>query len=83
MTTALEYGPVTALDLSLDSEWVACGHQGGQLIIWDVQSGKQIKSILDAHQQAVVTVKFIEAKNRLLTADLKASTSINLLLVPI
>jgi WD40 repeat protein len=64
---------VTAVDLSLDSEWVACGHQGGQLVIWDIQSGKQIKSILDAHQQALVTVKFIEAKNRLLTADLKVS----------
>jgi len=42
-------------------------------VIWDIQSSKQIKSILDAHQQALVTVKFIESKNRLLTADLKAS----------
>lgn len=48
------------------------------MVIWDIQSGKQIKSILDAHQQALVTVKFIEAKNRLLTADLKVRETLEL-----
>jgi len=42
----VEYGPIYSVDISFDSDWLACGHQGGQVIVWDIVTGNQIRSFL-------------------------------------
>lgn len=69
-----DYGPVTSLDAvppgKAEGEWLACGHQGGQIVLWDVAAGKPLKTISDAHTAPVVHTRFI-ADARLVTADAK------------
>jgi WD40 repeat protein len=60
---------VLSLDFSSDSEWIVCGHQGGQIVIWDITQGKPIKSITDAHRNPVVLVRFLKTKDRILSVD--------------
>lgn len=69
-----DYGPVTSLDAAppgkVEGDWLVCGHQGGQLVLWDVASGKPLKTISDAHTSPVVHARFL-ADGRLVTADTK------------
>lgn len=69
-----DYGPVTSLDAvppgKAEGEWLACGHQGGQIVLWDVAAGKPLKTVSDAHSAPVVHTRFI-ADARLVTADAK------------
>lgn len=65
-----EYGPVLSLDTSLDSEWLACGHATGPIVVWDLESGEQIRTFVGEHSSAVTSVRFIDGKrNRLLTCS--------------
>ena len=69
-----DYGPVTSLDATppgkTEGDWLACGHQGGQLVLWDVAAGKPLKTVSDAHTSPVVHTRFI-ADGRLVSADAK------------
>lgn len=67
----VEYGPVLALDISFESDWIACGHAAGPIVIWDAQSGDQIRAFLGEHSKPVTYLRFIDNKrSRLLTCSL-------------
>jgi WD40 repeat protein len=65
----VEHGPVLSLDISSDSEWIVCGHQGGQLVVWDIAQRKPIKSLTDEHQNPIVLVRFLKTKDRFISVD--------------
>jgi hypothetical protein len=46
--------PVTALDVTTSSDSLFCGHENGELIIWDTAKGTIIKRITDLHSTRVV-----------------------------
>lgn len=41
---SVEYGPIYSVDISADSEWLVCGHQDGQVVVWDIQNGSPIRT---------------------------------------
>lgn len=67
-----EYGPVTAVDISetAESVWLACGHERGHVVIWDALSGRSVKTLDDIHASAIVSLRFINDKGRLISIDL-------------
>jgi hypothetical protein len=46
--------PVTALDVSTSSDSLFCGHENGELIIWETAKGTILKRISDLHSTRVV-----------------------------
>ncbi|EDO31039.1 predicted protein, partial [Nematostella vectensis] len=60
--TGSEYGAVTALGINKDCTRLLCGHARGQICMWDLQSGKLLRTILDAHPigSAVLHVRFTD-----------------------
>jgi hypothetical protein len=46
--------PVTALDVSTSSDSLFCGHENGELIIWETAKGTIVKRIADVHSTRVV-----------------------------
>eukprot|EP01105_Mastigella_eilhardi_P023418 TRINITY_DN589_c0_g1_i3.p1 TRINITY_DN589_c0_g1~~TRINITY_DN589_c0_g1_i3.p1 ORF type:complete len:1046 (-),score=216.92 TRINITY_DN589_c0_g1_i3:442-3336(-) len=70
-----EYGPVTAVDTPPFAEgpretWLLCGYQGGQVVLWDVLTGKALKVITDAHSHSVAFLRFLNDGVRVLSADI-------------
>ncbi|KAJ7388710.1 Vacuolar protein sorting-associated protein 8 [Desmophyllum pertusum] len=57
-----EYGAVTALGINMECTRLLCGHARGQITMWDLQSGKLLRSITDAHPMgsAVLHVMFTD-----------------------
>ncbi len=74
-----DFGPITSIDVAQPSktegDWLVCGHQGGQLVLWDVATGKQLKTISDAHSSPIVHARFI-ADGRVVSADTKGVVNI-------
>eukprot|EP01130_Rhizamoeba_saxonica_P008254 TRINITY_DN3334_c0_g1_i1.p1 TRINITY_DN3334_c0_g1~~TRINITY_DN3334_c0_g1_i1.p1 ORF type:complete len:1330 (-),score=304.47 TRINITY_DN3334_c0_g1_i1:81-3971(-) len=64
-----EFGRVTAVDISKDSTWVATGHIGGQLVIWDLKKNKPLKTVVDIHTTAIQHLSFFENKYNLISLD--------------
>ncbi len=57
---------VHCISVSRDGKTLAVGHLDGQVILWDVASGKQ-KKVLEGHKFPVMGVAFSPAGDRLLT----------------
>ena len=56
----IEYGAVTAIDVTPDGLWVATGHQNGYVIVWDVAQATEIKVLTELHKGSpVVHVRFV------------------------
>ncbi|RMX42196.1 hypothetical protein pdam_00017314 [Pocillopora damicornis] len=57
-----EYGAVTALGINMECTRLLCGHARGQITMWDLQSGKLLRQIADAHPMgsAVLHVMFTD-----------------------
>jgi WD40 repeat protein len=71
MQEGAEYGPVQAIDISFESEWLGCGHQEGQVVVWDVLQGSPVKTFIGDFKTSITFVRFIDnKKNRLLACSL-------------
>ncbi|KAK2552517.1 Vacuolar protein sorting-associated protein 8-like protein [Acropora cervicornis] len=66
-----EYGAVTALGINMECTRVLCGHARGQITMWDLQTGKLLRSIPDAHPQgsAVLHVVFTDDPSVAICSD--------------
>ncbi|KAK7507486.1 hypothetical protein BaRGS_00001421 [Batillaria attramentaria] len=58
-----QYGAVSALSFNRDCSRLLCGFAKGQITMWDLSSGKLIRTITDAHPPgtAVLHVKFTDS----------------------
>lgn len=54
----------------VEADWLVCGHQGGQVVVWDVASSKPLKTITDIHSSPVVHLRFL-TDGRIISADTK------------
>lgn len=66
-----EYGAVTALGINMDCTRVLCGHARGQITMWDLQSGKLLRTITDAHPlgSAVLHIMFTDDPSVAICSD--------------
>ncbi|XP_034079092.1 vacuolar protein sorting-associated protein 8 homolog isoform X4 [Gymnodraco acuticeps] len=60
--TGAEFGAVSALSVNHDCSRLLCGFAKGQITMWDLASGKLLRTITDAHPPgtAVLHVKFTD-----------------------
>uniref|UniRef100_A0A8C3AIK4 Vacuolar protein sorting-associated protein 8 homolog n=1 Tax=Cyclopterus lumpus TaxID=8103 RepID=A0A8C3AIK4_CYCLU len=60
--TGAEFGAVSALSINHDCSRLLCGFAKGQITMWDLASGKLLRTITDAHPPgtAILHVKFTE-----------------------
>lgn len=64
------FGAVTALDISYDGESLVAGYEKGQIILWDLYSGGNLKTILGIHDKEILCLKFYkETKNHIISSD--------------
>ncbi|CAH3128652.1 unnamed protein product [Porites lobata] len=66
-----EYGAVTALGINMECTRLLCGHARGQITMWDLQSGKLLRTIIDAHPlgSAVLHVMFTDDPSVAICSD--------------
>ncbi|KAI1889279.1 hypothetical protein AGOR_G00177500 [Albula goreensis] len=57
-----QHGPISALDFNSDGTRILCGFARGQILQWDVESGKQLRTISNVVPvgNAVVILKFTD-----------------------
>lgn len=55
------------MDLSKDGRWIASGDRGGDILIWDRQSGREVRRLHPSDKE-VTRVRFSPAENLLATA---------------
>lgn len=60
--------PVTALDFSAGDVFLASGDANGNIVIWDLLSGKQAQTIL-AHDHAITDLTFLQDQNLLISSS--------------
>lgn len=53
--------PVTALDVSISGLMLICGHETGEIALWDVLKGSSLKRLQDLHQHCIVRLNFINS----------------------
>ncbi|XP_062286275.1 vacuolar protein sorting-associated protein 8 homolog [Scomber scombrus] len=60
--TGAEFGAVSALTINHDCSRLLCGFAKGQITMWDLASGKLLRTITDAHPPgtAILHVKFTD-----------------------
>ncbi|XP_029306032.1 vacuolar protein sorting-associated protein 8 homolog [Cottoperca gobio] len=60
--TGAEFGAVSALSINHDCSRMLCGFAKGQITMWDLASGKLLRTITDAHPPgtAILHVKFTD-----------------------
>jgi len=67
-----EYGAITAIDMSLRDECLACGYENGNIILWSIQKGDLLKMIPATEKSPVLALKFWkETKNNLISSNAK------------
>uniref|UniRef100_A0A8B9WB75 Vacuolar protein sorting-associated protein 8 homolog n=1 Tax=Bos mutus grunniens TaxID=30521 RepID=A0A8B9WB75_BOSMU len=56
-----QYGAISALSINNDCSRLLCGFAKGQITMWDLASGKLLRSITDAHPgTAILHIKFTD-----------------------
>ncbi|OBS74990.1 hypothetical protein A6R68_14474, partial [Neotoma lepida] len=57
-----QYGAISALSINNDCSRLLCGFAKGQITMWDLASGKLLRSISDAHPPgtAILHIKFTD-----------------------
>jgi WD40 repeat protein len=51
-------GAVTAIDVSRGSDFLVCGYKSGRLVLWDIMQGTILKSVTEAHNSPITSVRF-------------------------
>eukprot|EP01133_Synstelium_polycarpum_P012613 gene12613-14803_t len=73
-------GSVTALDLpscKVNEDWLVSGHQNGQIIVWDIPTGKPLKAIdTRIHKHPILHLKFFSDGNRFIASDAHGVTNV-------
>jgi WD40 repeat protein len=70
----IEYGAVTAIDITPDGTMAATGHQNGFVILWDVTQATELKVLADIHKGSpVVHLRFL--RNNAASTFTKATNS--------
>ncbi|CAN7990373.1 unnamed protein product [Ixodes hexagonus] len=66
-----QYGSVSALGFNSDCTRLLCGYAKGQLTMWDLTSGKLLRTITDIHppQTAILHVKFTDDPTLAICSD--------------
>uniref|UniRef100_A0A6I8P0M9 Vacuolar protein sorting-associated protein 8 homolog n=1 Tax=Ornithorhynchus anatinus TaxID=9258 RepID=A0A6I8P0M9_ORNAN len=61
-TVGCQYGAISALSINSDCSRLLCGFAKGQITMWDLASGKLLRSITDAHPPgtAILHIKFTD-----------------------
>uniref|UniRef100_A0A8D0LB45 VPS8 subunit of CORVET complex n=1 Tax=Sphenodon punctatus TaxID=8508 RepID=A0A8D0LB45_SPHPU len=61
-TVGAQYGAISALSINNDCSRLLCGFAKGQITMWDLASGKLLRSITDAHPPgtAILHIKFTD-----------------------
>ena len=68
------FGAITTMDISSDCETLVCGHEDGQLVLWNINTAYKIKIIFGIHSSPVLTITFWkDYKNFLLSTDLEGN----------
>lgn len=63
------FGSVTAIDISMDSKFLVSGYYGGQIILWDVETGHIVKKVMDQFSTPIDMVGFLRETNQILVAS--------------
>jgi hypothetical protein len=50
---------VTAIDFNATSNMLICGHDTGEIAVWDIVKGTSLKRITDLHQHCIVRLKLV------------------------
>ncbi|TMW56924.1 hypothetical protein Poli38472_002849 [Pythium oligandrum] len=53
-------GAITAIDVSPGSDYLVCGYQSGRIVLWDMIKGTSLKAVSDAHENPVVSLRFLK-----------------------
>lgn len=61
-------GPVTAVDVSPGSDYLVCGYQSGRIVLWDMIKGTSLKAVSDAHENPVVSLRFLKDQKPVLVS---------------
>uniref|UniRef100_M4BTF5 Uncharacterized protein n=1 Tax=Hyaloperonospora arabidopsidis (strain Emoy2) TaxID=559515 RepID=M4BTF5_HYAAE len=61
-------GPVTAVDVSPGSDYLVCGFQSGRIVLWDMIKGTSLKAVSDAHENPVVSLRFLKDQKPVLVS---------------
>ena len=68
-SSAINYGAVTAVAISHDGSRLMSGYEQGQVVRWDMDSGKILNTIADVHTTPVLTVAFTDDRKLAVTHD--------------
>lgn len=69
-TKEQNYGAVSAIDISKDGDCLVAGYEKGQIIIWDLYSGSNLKTIVALHENVILKIKFYkDTKSHIITSD--------------
>jgi WD40 repeat-containing protein SMU1 len=58
---------ISAIAFSLDSELLACGTISGEVLVWKLSTGKQVKAFQKVHQNGITSISFSSDQHSLLT----------------
>ncbi len=58
LETSDNYGAVTTMDINFKNTALIAGYEGGQIVLWDIESGMQIKKLTDFYTTSVLQIKF-------------------------
>lgn len=61
-------GPITAIDVSPGSDYLVCGFQSGRIVLWDMIKGTSLKAVSDAHENPVVSLRFLKDQKAVLVS---------------
>ena len=64
------YGAVSAIDISRDGDCLVAGYEKGQIILWDLYSGSNLKTIVGLHENVILTLRFYkDTKSHIISSD--------------
>ena len=66
-----QFGAVSALSFNVDCTRLLCGFARGQITMWDLSTGKLLRTVTDAHPPgtAILHVKFTDDRTIAVTSD--------------
>lgn len=65
-------GQVTCIDICRDESFAIAGYHFGQIVLWNLKTGKAIKTTNAVHKVAVMSIKFWkDSKDDVISADLE------------
>ncbi len=63
---------VTSIDVSRDKKHLVAGYDNGSLMLWDLVKSSLLKTAMNIHRAAIITVKFIKGEStRTISSDTK------------